>query len=84
MVSFVHQHGWVLTRSGKQLKLAKVLPLLGGEFFAEEEGATMIEYGLLAALIALVVAAAAFTLGGSLGDRFNDVNNCVAAGETSC
>jgi len=60
------------------------LRLLGREFFAEDEGATMIEYGLLAALIALVVAAAAFTLGGSLGDRFNDVNNCVAAGETSC
>ncbi len=65
-------------------RFMKRLQLLGHAFFAEEEGATMIEYGLLAALIALVVAAAAFTLGGSLGDRFNDVNNCVAAGETSC
>lgn len=63
----------------------KKLELLGRAFFADEEGATMIEYGLLAALIALVVAAAAFTLGGTLGNRFNDVNNCVAnASTTSC
>ncbi len=45
----------------------------------------MIEYALLAALIALVVAAAAFSLSGSLGNRFNDVGNCVAnASNTSC
>ncbi|MGI9078935.1 MAG: Flp family type IVb pilin [Gemmatimonadaceae bacterium] len=57
---------------------------LANSFLNDEDGATMIEYGLLAALIALVVAAAAFTLGGSLGNRFNEVDNCVqAAGKTS-
>ena len=47
------------------------------QFLAEEDGATMIEYGLLAALIALVVAAAVVTVGTALGDRFNDVEACV-------
>jgi len=57
---------------------------LANSFLKDEDGATMIEYGLLAALIALVVAAAAFTLGGTLGNRFNEVENCVqAAGSTT-
>ncbi len=57
---------------------------LANSFLKDEDGATMIEYGLLAALIALVVAAAAFTLGGTLATRFTDVNNCVqAAGQTT-
>lgn len=47
------------------------------QFLAEEEGATMIEYGLLAALIALVVAAAVVTVGTALENRFNDVEACV-------
>jgi len=60
------------------------IKMLANSFLKDEDGATMIEYGLLAALIALVVAAAAFTLGGSLGNRFNEVENCVqSAGNTS-
>jgi pilus assembly protein Flp/PilA len=47
------------------------------QFLAEEDGATMIEYGLLAALIALVVAAAVVTVGTALEDRFEDVEACV-------
>jgi pilus assembly protein Flp/PilA len=47
------------------------------QFLAEEDGATMIEYGLLAALIALVVAAAVVTVGTALENRFNDVEACV-------
>jgi pilus assembly protein Flp/PilA len=47
------------------------------QFLAEEDGATMIEYGLLAALIALVVAAAVVTIGTALNDRFTDVGECV-------
>jgi len=63
----------------------KKLQQLGHALLTEDEGATMIEYGLLAALIALVVAAAAFSLGGALGNRFNDVKDCVdAATNTSC
>ena len=47
------------------------------QFLADEDGATMIEYGLLAALIALVVAAAVVTVGTALENRFNDVESCV-------
>jgi pilus assembly protein Flp/PilA len=47
------------------------------QFLAEEDGATMIEYGLLAALIALVVAAAVVTVGTALENRFTDVEACV-------
>jgi pilus assembly protein Flp/PilA len=39
----------------------------------EEEGATMVEYGLLVALIAVVVGAAALFLGEAIADLFDDV-----------
>lgn len=42
-------------------------------FWADEEGATAIEYGLLAALIGLVMAAGATTLGTNLNDLFEDI-----------
>ena len=40
-------------------------------FMNDESGATAIEYGLIAALIAVGIIAAATTLGGSLSDLFN-------------
>ena len=42
-------------------------------FWADEEGATAIEYGLLASLIGLVMAAGATTLGTNLNDLFDDI-----------
>ena len=39
-------------------------------FLKDESGATAIEYGLIAALIAVGIIAAATTLGGSLSDIF--------------
>jgi pilus assembly protein Flp/PilA len=42
-------------------------------FVREEEGATAIEYGLLAALVAVVIIAAVEELGGSLQKTFQDV-----------
>jgi pilus assembly protein Flp/PilA len=39
----------------------------------DEEGATMVEYGLLVALIALVALAAVKTVGTSLSSLFNSV-----------
>ncbi len=42
-------------------------------FFKDEEGATAIEYGLLAALIAVVMAVGATALGVSLKDLFNEI-----------
>lgn len=42
--------------------------------FEREEGATMVEYGLLIALIAIVVAVAAQVLGGGVSSLFGKVN----------
>jgi pilus assembly protein Flp/PilA len=42
---------------------------------AEEEGATMLEYGLMVALIAVVCIAAIGVLGGSTMDLFDTAND---------
>ena len=42
-------------------------------FFKDEEGVTAIEYGLLAALIALALVAGASALGVNLGQFFQDI-----------
>jgi pilus assembly protein Flp/PilA len=43
-------------------------------FIDDESGATAIEYGLIAALIAVGIIAAAVALGGSLSDLFNRIS----------
>ena len=42
-------------------------------FMRDEEGATMVEYGLLVALIALVAITAVTTLGKNISSLFNTV-----------
>lgn len=44
-------------------------------FVANESGATAIEYGLIAALIAVAAIAAMGALGNKLGNTFNNVAN---------
>ena len=44
-------------------------------FLKEEEGATAIEYGLLAALVAVAIVVGATALGGSLNDTFDNVSD---------
>lgn len=44
-----------------------------------DRGASAVEYGLLVALIAVVIAATVYALGGALKDRFSNANKCVAA-----
>jgi len=44
-------------------------------FAADESGATAIEYGLIAALIALAITAGASTLGGSISNQFGRIAN---------
>ena len=46
-------------------------------FVNDESGATAIEYGLIAALIAVGIIAAATTLGGGLANLFNDIGTRV-------
>ncbi len=43
-------------------------------FVSDDSGATAIEYGLIAALIAVGIIAAATSLGGSLSDLFNRIS----------
>ena len=43
-------------------------------FIGDDGGATAIEYGLIAALIAVGIIAAATALGGSLSDMFNRIS----------
>ena len=44
------------------------------KFLKDESGATAIEYGLIAALVAVAIVGALTTLGGSLSGMFDKVN----------
>jgi pilus assembly protein Flp/PilA len=44
----------------------------------EEKGATAVEYGIMVALIAVVIIAAVTLLGGTLDDLFTDVKTKIA------
>ena len=48
---------------------------LVSRFLKDESGATAIEYGLIAALIAVVIITAVTTLGGNLEDVFDEVGD---------
>ena len=43
----------------------------------DERGVTAIEYGMIAALIAVVIIAAVTTLGTTLSTKFNNVSTCI-------
>jgi pilus assembly protein Flp/PilA len=47
------------------------------QFKKDESGATAIEYGLIAAAIAVVIIVAVTTLGGRLSNTFTAVSNAV-------
>ena len=46
-------------------------------FAQDESGATAIEYGLIAALISVVIIGAVSALGGSLGGVFGEISTCL-------
>ena len=48
-------------------------------FLNDESGATAIEYGLIAGLVAVTIIAALTALGGSLNNLFSDISDTVAA-----
>ncbi len=50
-----------------------------GEFFKDESGAAAVEYGLLVALIAVVIIGAVTTLGTTLSAKFNSVSTSISA-----
>ncbi len=45
------------------------------KFFKEEEGVTAVEYGLIAAAIALIIIAAVMALGGKVSTKFEKLAN---------
>ena len=46
-------------------------------FLKDESGATAIEYGLIAALVSVVIITAVATLGDRLTDTFTSINDCL-------
>ncbi len=50
------------------------------KLFKNDEGATAIEYGLIAALIAVAAITAMSGLGNQLGNTFNNVSNVMSKG----
>lgn len=53
------------------------LQSFGARFRREDRGATMVEYGLLVALIAILLIGAILFLSGALDDLFNDAGEAV-------
>lgn len=48
------------------------------KFRKDEKGATAIEYGLIAALISVIIITALTTLGTSLSDNFDEVEQAIS------
>jgi pilus assembly protein Flp/PilA len=61
--------------TGKEL----AMKTLFNRFVRDESGATAIEYGLIAALIAVAIIVVLGTVGGNLNARFLSVANALAA-----
>ena len=53
-------------------------------FMRDEEGVTAIEYGLIAALIAVVIIAGASAVGSNLNTLFNKIAKCLATPSSTC
>lgn len=51
-------------------------------FFHDEAGVTAVEYGLIAALIAVAVVATVFSLGGALNDAYQRLSDCITTPAT--
>ncbi len=49
-------------------------------FRKDEKGVTMVEYGLIASLIAVVCAVAIKLIGTDLSTKFNAIATCISAG----
>jgi pilus assembly protein Flp/PilA len=48
------------------------------KFFKDEDGATAIEYGLIAALIAVAIITAVTAVGGELATTFSEVDSALS------
>jgi pilus assembly protein Flp/PilA len=73
----------MLTLYSKARVLPKVYLKARARLGVGDRGATAVEYGLIIALIAAVIAATVAVLGNNLDTLFNDVSNCVS-GDAAC
>jgi pilus assembly protein Flp/PilA len=62
----------------------KKLVMRARNFMREDDGVTAIEYGLLAALIAVAIIAGANTLGQNLNTLFTNIATCLTALPAKC
>jgi pilus assembly protein Flp/PilA len=54
------------------------------QFVKDEEGVTAIEYGLIAALIVLVIAASVVIVGTQLNTVFANIGTCLSTAGATC
>jgi pilus assembly protein Flp/PilA len=58
---------------------------LSGKLFGKDDvGASLVEYALLLALIAVVAIGALFALGGTVSNKLNQVNDCISNSNATC
>jgi pilus assembly protein Flp/PilA len=57
--------------------MLRLVTAFQSRFIREEEGASMVEYGLLVALIAVVAIAAVTLVGGAVSDNFEEVSTAL-------
>ena len=60
------------------------LVMIARNFVREEDGVTAIEYGLLAALIAVAITVGANLLGQRLNNLFTAIANCISTPAAAC
>ncbi len=60
--------------NGATVMIAKMIAFIG-----DEDGATAIEYGLIAALVSVAAIGALTAMGGSLNNRFNTVSSALSS-----
>jgi len=60
---------------GVIIMIRSIAAKLIGRFVRDQRGATMVEYGLLVALVAVAVIAAVTTLGGSINSFFQSADD---------
>ena len=62
----------------RRIDMIRLWTAYQARFIKDEEGASMVEYALLVALIAVVVIAAALFLGTEINDKFSEVGNTLS------
>jgi pilus assembly protein Flp/PilA len=65
---------WGENRTGKPLTMKPTFP----KFLSDESGATAIEYGLIAALISVVIIGAITAVGTQLTTTFNTISTAIS------